>query len=406
MVLYNGLSFFSRILAMFTLIVFILVLAVLVLSHEFGHFIVARRNGITVEEFGFGFPPRLIGLRRIETAEGKKFQVIWRKKQLKETLAHHTGTIYSINLVPLGGFVRIKGENPEEEGASDPDSFMTKKIWQKAGVISAGVLMNILVAWVLLSIGFMVGMPEVSDKGGENSYLQIVQVLPDRPAAVSGLTSGDKILEVGNIKNPSVKDFQDYVTAHGNEEINFKIEQKDGQIIDKKIRPVLNTEVGKPGIGVALVNVAFEKYPWYQAVYEGIISTGEFITMIFVGFGILIRDLFTGGAPEGAVAGPVGIAVLTGEAARLGIAYLLQFTAILSLNLAVLNILPIPALDGGRLLFIIINKLRGRPVTPRFEQIIHTVGFVLLMFLVVLVTFNDLGTFSASFGSWWNNLFN
>lgn len=375
------------------------------MSHEFGHFIVARRNGIGVEEFGFGFPPRILGIRRISTENGKKWQVIWRKKQLKETLAHHTGTIYSVNLIPLGGFVRIKGEHIEEQGAHDPDSFLVKKTWQKAAVIAAGVLMNVLVATVLLSISYMVGMPQVAEgENVPNSVLKVVQVFPDRPAAAAGIQPGDNILQINGVKNPSVQNFQNYVNDHRNEEITFVVEQ-GGKTVEKKIRPAQLPDTDRAGIGVALVSVGTVKYSWYKAIYEGVVSTGEYLLMIFTGFWVLLKGLFGGSAPAGSVAGPVGVAVLTGQAAQLGLAYLLQFTAILSLNLAVLNILPIPALDGGRLFFIVWNRLFRRPVPPRIEQVIHTVGFMLLMFLVVLITVQDLNIFGGNFKNWWNNLF-
>jgi regulator of sigma E protease len=398
---------------MFTFIIFIAVLAVLVLSHEFGHFIVARRNGMGVEEFGFGFPPRLVGIRRVSFAGKKQWQVIRNRRQLEETAMHeHAGTIYSINLIPLGGFVRIKGEDPNVPGANDPDSFLSKKTWQKAGVVAAGVIMNVLLTVLLLSLGYMIGMPQVGDEASPNSELQIVQVVPGRPAEVAGLHSGAKIISVHPESNPSdvlthssVTNFQKFVNDHRDETLVFTISE-NGKEFTKNIKPTILEGTNRAGIGVAIVNIGLLKYPWYRALYQGVVDTGKYLVMIFAGLWFLIAGLFHGASVEGQVAGPVGVAVLTGEAARLGFVYLLQLMALLSLNLAVVNILPIPALDGGRLFFIIWNSVFKRPVTPRVEQIIHTVGFFVLMALVVLITVNDVSTFKGTISLWWNKLFN
>ena len=375
---------------MFTLIIFIAVLAVLVLSHEFGHFIVARKNGITVEEFGFGFPPRLIGIRRVKFGGKASWQIIWNKRQLEQTLEHHIGTIYSINLIPLGGFVKIKGENADEEIARDADSFSAKKSWQKASVLVAGVVMNFLLAAALLSIGYMIGMPAVGDEVGPDSKLQVVETLSGKPADSAGVVVGDKIIKIGSIEHASVPEFQNYVNSHRTESISFTIE-REGKIIAMNIQPA-SISNGKFGIGVAIMPVGIIQYPWYRAIYEGTASAGKYLVMIFVGLWSLLHGLFSGASMDGAVAGPVGVAVLTGQAARLGFVYLLQFTALLSLNLAAVNILPIPALDGGRLLFVLWGKVFRRPVSPHTEQIIHTVGFALLMFLVIMVTVKDIGS--------------
>lgn len=373
-----------------TISIFIVVLAILVLSHEFGHFIVARKNGITVEEFGFGFPPRLVGLQRVESDSGRHWQIIWHKKQLAETVSHHTGTLYSINLIPLGGFVRIKGENAVDEDAHERDSFATKKTWQKALVLVAGVVMNIVLAAILLSIGYMIGMPSVGDNGP--GKLEVLQVIDGKPAATAGIQVGDAILKVDALDSPTIAQFQQYVNDHKNDELSVTVEHAGQQTI-KKIRPAVYADTGKSGIGVALATVGTIRYPWYRAIIEGCRSTGEYLVLIVLGFWQLLVGLFRGAGVGGAISGPVGVAVMTGEAAKLGLSYLLQFTALLSLNLAVLNILPVPSLDGGRLVFVFVNKLFRRGISPRVEQIIHTVGFVLLMALVVVVTVRDVSMF-------------
>ncbi|KKQ40802.1 MAG: Membrane-associated zinc metalloprotease [Candidatus Magasanikbacteria bacterium GW2011_GWA2_37_8] len=388
---------------MFTLITFIIVLALLVFSHEFGHFIVARKNGIKVEEFGFGFPPRLFGVQY--KPEQKKFIWIFGNRDLTEE-EKADDTVYSFNLVPLGGFVKIKGEDGEAPLA--PDSFGSKPAWRRASVLAAGVAMNIILAAVLLSVGFIIGMPQVVDDGAvvavRDRHLTIIQVLPDTPAKVAGLESGDKIIQIGELNNPEVTAMQDYINSNKDQTLSITVKRGEEEI-KKEIKPVIYPDTGKAGIGVAIATVGLVKYPWYQAIYEGIKATGWYLKEIIVAFYGLISALVVGKGVSSAVSGPVGIATMTGEVARLGWSYLLQFTAMLSLNLAVLNILPIPALDGGRLLFLVIGKIRRRPISTKVEQVIHSVGFMLLMLLVVIITVKDLRVFEGAFFHFINRLF-
>lgn len=389
---------------MFTLFIFISVLAILVLSHEFGHFIVARKNGIRVEEFGFGFPPRVFGVRRYKEGGKTRWEWVWGHPK-NEREGGEKPTLYSFNIIPLGGFVRIKGENAAEAGANDPDSFASKKTWQKAFVLVAGVLMNIIVAAILLSAGYMIGMPEVAVEGKQlaGQSLQIVDVLEGKPAALAGIMPGDRVIKVDELVNPRLTEFQTYIQSNPKKEITVVINRKGEEVV-KKMIPEFLSESGKAGVGIALAEVGLAKYPWYKAIYHGVVSTGIYLKEILFAFGTLLGGLFTGAGVGEAVSGPVGVAVLTGQVARLGIIYLLQFTALLSLNLAVLNILPIPALDGGRLFFVLLSKVIRRPITPRVEQTIHAAGFLLLMLLVVVVTVKDIGMFKDSFASWWNNI--
>lgn len=385
---------------MFTLLVFIAVLAVLVLSHEWGHFIIARKHGIKVSEFGFGFPPRLFGFRRLKNQ--KRWQFVWRNRDANPGSA----TLYSLNLIPLGGFVKIKGEDAGRVEANDPDSFANKKPWQKASVLVAGVAMNVFVAFMMLSAGYMIGLPETRNPNETplpNSVLQIVEVLPGKPAQAAGLLAGDVITKIDNLEQPQVKELQRYIDAHKNNDITVVV-LRSGESVTKTIHPIVYPDTGKGGLGVALAEVATVRYPWYQALYHGAIATWFYLQAIVLGFGLLLKDIFTGQGVGSAVSGPIGVAIVTGQAARLGVVYLLQFMAVLSLNLAVLNILPIPALDGGRLLFVIINKLKKRPIAPAFEQLAHTISFVALMALVVVITVQDVRTFAGVFQNWFSNI--
>lgn len=408
---------------MITFLIFLAVLAVLVLSHEFGHFIVARKSGMKVYEFGFGFPPRVLGFQWQKNASGKKkLKLIWGKEkgyidndvaidlyeaggELPNPNKSEGGTIYSFNLIPLGGFVQIKGENGDESG---PDSFNAQNAWKKAATLSAGVIMNIILAFVLLSAGFMMGLPQSvdglpADVSIKNRHIEIIEAMPDKPAAQAGLQPGDTILALDNLENPTITQMQDYINANKDKDIQVVIKRGD-EILEKTIHPIVYPDTGKGGLGVSLVEVGLVSYPWYKSMYYGLLMTGFYLKEIFLSFYYLIAGLFVGHGPGESLSGPVGIAVMTGQVARLGFNYLLNFTALLSLNLAVINILPIPALDGGRLLFLLISKIKRKAVTQRYEQIAHSVGFILLMLLVVVITVKDLGHFKGDFINWWNNL--
>ena len=399
---------------MLTFLIFIAVLAVLVLSHEFGHFIVARKSGMKVFEFGFGFPPRLFGIQFTKNANDKrKLKLIGRKRIEEESVGGglpvealvKSGTIYSLNLIPLGGFVHIKGENGDEPG---PDSFGAQKAWKRAATLFAGVGMNIILAFALITAGLMIGLPQATDNlpAGVNikdSRLEIMEVIAGKPAGVAGLQPGDIVAGLDNLKNLGIKDMQDYVDSHKDQDIAI-IVKRGNDTVEKKIHPFVYADTGKGGLGVSLVEVGLVSYPWYKAIYYGFLMTGFYLKEIVMAFYYLITGLFVGQGAGEALSGPVGIAVMTGQVARLGFSYLLNFTALLSLNLAVINILPIPALDGGRLLFLLISKIKRKPIAQRYEQMAHGLGFTVLMFLVVLITIKDLGHFKGFFIDWWNKL--
>ena len=376
---------------MFTLIIFFVVLGIIVLFHEFGHFITAKKSGMATPEFGFGFPPRIFGVQKTKSS----WRFVRGNRELNEEDFKH-GTVYSINWLPLGGFVKIKGEEGEDEST---DSFLSAKFGNKILVTIAGVLMNIVLAILLLSLGYLIGLPEAvaglpKHANIQNKHLEIVQVLKNKPADSAEIKIGDVVLSIGDIKEPSVEQMQNYIDNNRNAEIKIVLKRKN-EILEKSVKPIIYEDTGKGGIGVGLSEVAIVKYPWYLALWEGVVSTALYLKAILFTFILLIKGLFTGSAGVAAesVSGPVGIAVMTGQVARLGFAYLLQFTALLSLNLAVLNILPLPALDGGRLIFLIIGKITGKQRGLKYEQIAHSLGFLLLIGLVIFVSFKDVLSF-------------
>ena len=379
-----------------TIIVFIVVLSVLVFAHELGHFITARRLGVRADEFGFGFPPRVIGFYKNKFGKWRHVRGARTFESLESSQDENQvpapgSTIYSINALPIGGFVKIKGEN--DNGDKEPDSFAAKKIWQRILILSAGVIMNVILAWFLLSVAYMLGMPQATSDLGKNarvndSKVLIYDVRPESPAASAGLEPGDFILSVDGQLVALETDVQDLISTRANQEVNLQIMRGEKE----ENLTVIPTELdeGRAIIGVGIMAAGEVSYPFFSAIYEGAKLTGWILKEIVLAFIGLFRNLFAG-QPVGAdLAGPVGIASITGQAARLGLAHLLQFTALLSLNLAIINILPFPALDGGRILFLLIEKVKGKPVRRDIEAILHNIGFLLLIMLIIFITYKDI----------------
>ena len=373
----------------FTIIIFLAVLSVLVLVHEMGHFLTARKFGAKSEEFGLGFPPRAIGIYKSTDGTWKK---VFGAKEVKDA----ADTIYSLNWLPLGGFVKIKGEDGEND---DPDSFVSRKMWQKAIILSAGVTMNIVLAFVLISAGYMIGFPQAIDdeiSGGTvvDAQIQVIDLLDNSVAAGAGLQAGDIITGIDGIEFENFGALQVYVDENIGNEINYEV-RRGYEEMDFAMTPEIREETDRGGVGISIVELGTVKYSFFRSIIEGFKTTALITWLILLAFFNLIKDLIMGSGVGVEVAGPVGIAAITGQAARLGIAHLMQFTALLSINLAIINILPIPALDGGRLLFLLVEKIKGSPVKKETEAMIHNTGFILLMILILVVTFNDVAKYSG-----------
>lgn len=391
-----------------TIAIFIVILGLLVFVHELGHFTVAKKSGMAVEEFGFGFPPRLIGFQKIN---GRTTWVFGNKKQRHPDEVYAfpgkgspgksealTGpdllaeqTIYSVNWIPLGGFVKIRGENNDFE--DDPKSFINRPFFGRLLTLVAGVLMNLILAWALISIGFIIGLPAAVDSAGsvapyatlKNARIGIVDVVQNFPADRAGIRPGDVIVKVDGRNFSDIGQVSAYVAAKAGMKIDFEI-QRDGQNLNFQVQSQKPTSPNEGPTGIALANIGTLTVPWYWAFWEGAKATGVQISNIFHGFYLLL----TAKLGWGSVGGPIKIYQLTGEVAQMGFIYVLQFTAFLSLNLAILNILPFPALDGGRVLFLIIEKLRRKRNNQAVEQWVNTVGFILLLLLMAAVTVKDI----------------
>lgn len=356
-----------------TIVSFILILSVLVLVHELGHFLVAKFFKIKVEEFGFGFPPRVFG------------------KKIGET-------IYSINLLPIGGFVKLYGEDDAGGGSLSVKSsklkvesedisraFYARPLWQRITVVVAGVVMNFFLAVVLISTLFATQGVAVPT---ENVLVNEVQ--SGSPAQNAGILKEDEIISVNGKEINSSEEFIKIVDENSGEKISLLI-LRDGEEVAISLTPRVEVPEGQGPIGVVISNIQIKKYSWFEAPFYGTLEALNFTKLIVTGLGGLVFDLVTTGkAPEG-VAGPVGVAQLTGVVVQNGLVATLWFVSLLSLNLAVLNILPIPALDGGRFFFQMIELVTRKKVSPRYEGYAHAAGLVILLSLMVLITVFDVG---------------
>jgi len=350
------------------LITFISLIGLIVL-HELGHFILAKKFGVKVEEFGVGLPPRIFG------------------KKIGET-------VYSLNLLPFGAFVKILGE---EERIDDPRSFNKKPIWQRASILLAGCLSFWIVSAVLLSVVMNLGVPRaISDDVSQTLNIpkvQIMTVSPGSPAETAGLRAGDTIREF-KIQNSKfeikkVKEVIELTEANKGKEITLTIE-RGKEIFEVNLVPRALPPQREGPIGIALSRIIVESYSWYQAIPKGILATGNLTFLIIQGWFGAIKNFFLG-LPTGVqIMGPVGIFSLTAQISQLGVNYFLQFIATLSIYIALFNLLPIPAVDGGRLLFLGIEKIFKKPIPQKIEQRIGALCFSLLILLMIWVTIKDI----------------
>ncbi|MFH1826839.1 MAG: M50 family metallopeptidase [bacterium] len=350
---------------------FIIILSVLILIHEFGHFFAAKRSGVKVEEFGFGFPPRLFSIKKGET-------------------------IYSINLLPIGGFIKVFGEEYHELDKTNKKqyeklksrAFINKKPWQKALIIVAGVIGNILLAWILLSYLATQGIQVPTN------HITIEQVQKNTPAQKAGLKEGEIIQKI-NIagKDIEIKTPNDLISAtnkYSGKDIVLTVISNQNNIRNVVVAARKNPPKDQGPLGIAISGTELKKYSIFQAPLVGINLTFSYLSIIFVGFVELFKTLLTFHKPSFEVAGPVGIAQFTGQALKYGHNALIEFAAILSLNLAVLNIIPFPALDGGRLTFVIYEWITNKRVNKNFEKTTNAIGMLILLALISIITVNDI----------------
>ena len=389
------------------------VFGLLVLVHEFGHFITAKWAGIRVEEFGIGFPPRIVGLRQRDEGGweviwmgGKRYEEDTYGSQKQTPFSGTSGgvsapgtpksnhTIYSINLIPIGGFVRMPGENGDindESGNYDSQSFAAKSAGKRLIVLVAGVTMNVLLAMVLFTFAFGFGEP--------NLLPQIGKVVPGSPAATAGIHPGDTIVSANNQPVKFFSDLQSIVNTelqadrnqHATVPVTLQIRRPGlAELISTTVNVREHPPAGQGPMGIeASGKVVFDSIPVWQAPLRGV----QYTFQITTDFLRAIGQMITGALPF-QVAGPVGIVRITGEVAQSvpseGWWPILSLTAVLSLNLAIINILPFPALDGGRVVLVLIEVLRGgKRLRPEVEGMINFAGMLMLLTLMVVITFFD-----------------
>jgi len=359
---------------MITFLIFIAVIGILVVVHELGHFVVAKRAGMKVEEFGFGFPPRIWSIKKGETT-------------------------YSINAIPFGGFVKIYGEDGEHRDASR--SFSSKPINKRLKVIVAGVVMNLLLAVFLLMlgnyIGIRVGIGDETDDisaSARDKMIQIVSVVEGSPAEEANLSIFDQIVGFEDLSGSIIsvstaQEVREYIAANAGKEIKIAVRSNS----ETEVKEILLLEDGGDDglLGIALVRTGLLSYPWHESVWRGVSDTVFLTGQTAVGYYGLFKTLIFEGRLIDGVSGPIGIASITGRAASVGFRFLIQFVALISINLAILNIIPFPALDGGRALMLIVEKIKGSPVNSKVEAAINAVGFALLIMLMVYATVKDIG---------------
>ncbi|MFZ2970103.1 MAG: RIP metalloprotease RseP [Minisyncoccia bacterium] len=352
-----------------TIVLFLLVLGVIVFFHELGHFFMAKLYGVKVEEFGIGFPPKIFGFKKGETQ-------------------------YTVNWIPLGGFVKIVGQDGEEKG--DPRSFSARSVSQRFQIISAGVIMNFILAFVIFSAIFMVGFPQnitgsdISElKNARDFKVRIDGVVKDTPAFAAGLKVGDAILKIDDVEIRTIEELQSATEKKLDQKIVLDVSRMN-ENLKVEVVPRKEHPKNEGAIGISLAQTAVISYSPLEAIRRGFEYT-VFLTMALVSaFAGIISEIFKTGGTTAEISGPVGIAAMTQQAAVMGIVTVLNFIAIISVNLAIINVLPLPALDGGRLLFLVVEKIKGSPLNQEWEAKVNNLGFMLLMLLMVVVTFKDI----------------
>lgn len=327
----------------------VIVIGVLIFVHELGHFLAARAAGIRVHEFALGMGPIVFARTRGHTR-------------------------YSLRAIPIGGFLRVAGEEGEESEIPEDERYDKKPIRVKALFVAGGAFMNFALAILIFILIFtFMGVPSTEPVLGA--------VTPDSPAEAAGLRPGDRVLYVGDNAIGSWIDMQQAVAKFPDKEVIFRVD-RDGSELALPVTPRMDEALNRALVGV---QASYAKFNVFQAIFLGIRETLWFTAEIVL---VLVR-MITGAVPaEGA--GPIGIVIMVGEVARTGLINLLSFAAVISIQLGLFNLLPIPALDGSKLAFLSLEAIRGKPVDPDWENMIHLLGFALLMGFLVLITFKDL----------------
>jgi regulator of sigma E protease len=413
----------------FIILIVIIGLSILILGHEAGHFLVAKLFKLKIDEFGFGFPPRMFGALRyrgkktkgisfseeieieVEKAEMgdreiveekivekirevdevtpiKNWRFFWGAKEPKREIGNLTAddTIYSLNWLPFGGFVRIAGENdrlsgdleklevlPEEEKKR---LFCFQPAWKRALILAAGVTINFIIGWLLISLIFMVGTPRA---------LVISGIQKDSPAGQVGIVQGDVIKDF-----TKANEFIAFVDKHRGQEVQITV-IRGGKELSFAAAPRMQPKEGEGALGVYLAEAGMPRHGFFQALFEGLKTSFQIAWLTLASFYELIKNLFFKASLLPGVVGPVGIFFVAQQTGHIGLIYLIQLIGLISINLTVINFIPFPALDGGRLFMILIEKIKGSPVSQKVEAWTNSLGFAFLIVLIALITVRDIG---------------
>ena len=348
-----------------TLVYFILIIGIIILVHELGHFFWAKKFGVFVHEFSIGMGPK-----------------IWSKKDKKGE------TVYSIRAIPIGGFVSLAGEDGENEEHVSEDKvkkvpkkrlLYSKKIWQRFLIMVFGALNNFILAFLLFLIVALLS-------GATNLDPVISKVSPDKPAAIAGMQSGAHILEVNGKKTKTVEDIQLHlVLAKPGSEVSFRVKEKDSSKV-YKVKPIEEKIDGKKSFIYGIEFHPKKERGLLKSIKFSFKKMGATLRQM----AIVLSRLFTGQLSLSNLSGPFGILFIVGDVSAHGFASLLLLTAVLSVNIGFINLIPFPAFDGGRIVFLLIEKIKGSPVNPKIENAVNTVGFIFLLILTFIVMINDI----------------
>lgn len=355
----------------------IAILVFLIVVHEFGHFIVAKLFRLRVEEFGIGYPPRAF------------------------ILGFTGGTLYTLNWIPFGGFVRLFGDDTSsiEASSNKKDRFRDAPRGVQMAILASGVLCNVLIAWVLLSSALVLGIPRQvsSTEGVVSARLVISSVMDASPAALAGLRSGDTILslESGDSRIESEllpQIVSDFISARGGKEVTVAYMRGNvgGEVVVRPAHAVLQQESGRVAIGVALALVTDEALSIPNAMKESVYRTFAMGKAVIKGLGSIVAGAFKGEPTFKDLIGPIGLVGAVSEVMEHGIGNVLAFAAFISVNLAVINLIPIPALDGGRMVLVVCEALMGRRMPNRVLAVANIGGILLVAFLLIVVTYQDI----------------
>lgn len=347
-----------------SLIYFLIVLSVLVLIHEFGHFIVAKKIGVRVEKFSFGFGPKLFSVRKGDTE-------------------------YQICAIPLGGYVKMAGDEPGEKLTGEKWEFLSRSIRDRFGIIFAGPLLNYILAFLIFSVIFMFGSPTLTTEVGS--------LLNDYPAVKSGILTGDKVMQVDGKDVRYWEDMTVLIHKHLDGPVKLKIQRKDA-VMDFEVQPIVREmkDIFGKTTRIALLGIAPSqkieniKYGFFESFGMGF---KKLIDLTVITYRALWSILTGKLSLKESMTGPIGIFIITGKAAQMGLIYLVHLMGLLSASLAIFNLLPLPVLDGGHIFFLIIEKLRGKPLSHRTQEVVSNIGVIFLILLTVFIFYSDIMKF-------------